>query len=249
MTLWRDFLLAVGFFTRIPVPDHPNYTDQALARSAVYFPAVGLIVGSLTVAGFWLFNQGLSVTISVLLAMSLGFLITGGFHEDGWADTFDGLGGAFDKERKLAIMTDSRLGTYGSLALWSLLTLKAFALIELVAVATILVWVFAHGFSRWCAMSAMIWLFYVRTETSKSKPVVQQLSIARWLCAGLVLLPFLIILPLGPLAFACLGGLLAAIVAMFFLHRQIGGYTGDTLGAMQQGIELTVLMLWLALAG
>lgn len=248
MTIWRDFLLAVGFFTRIPVPDHPNFSDQALARSSIYFPAVGVGVGFLVVSCFWLANLALPTTISVLIALSFGFLVTGGFHEDGWADTFDGLGGAFDTERKLAIMTDSRLGTYGSLALWSLLTVKAFTLFELIPTTTLIVWVFAQGLSRWCAMSAMVWLPYVRTEPSKAKPIVQKLSLQRWLLSGLILLPCLFFLTWQwVLALLFLIAVLLR-VAFHFLRRQIGGYTGDILGALQQGIELITLIFWLALS-
>lgn len=81
----RDFLLALGFFTRIPVPAHPNYNDAAMRRSAVYYPLVGLLIGALLALTYWLAQQLWPVEMAVLLTLSAGFLLTGGFHEDGWA--------------------------------------------------------------------------------------------------------------------------------------------------------------------
>jgi adenosylcobinamide-GDP ribazoletransferase len=243
----HDFFLALGFFTRLPVPNHPNFSDAALRRSAIYFPLVGVIVGGLLALTFVLVNMVFSTSISVLITLAVGFLITGGFHEDGWADTADGLGGAFRRGDKLRIMTDSRLGTYGSLALWAMLTLKAVTLMELLPLAGWLVLLVTHALSRWAAMSAMVWLDYVRAEPSKAKPVVSQLSVRRWLASALFVLPTLVWLP--PLTIACLltASLLMTLLWHGFLKRQLGGYTGDTLGASQQLNELGLLLVWLAL--
>jgi len=241
----RDFFLAVGFFTRIPVPNHPNYTDAALQRSAVYFPLVGLCVGSILALVYGLAILIWSPPIAVIFTMTIGFLLTGGFHEDGWADTFDGLGGAFSVEKKLAIMTDSRLGTYGSLALWAMLSLKAVSLMELLPKYGAIVLILAHSLSRWTAMSAMVFSQYVRKEDNKSRPIVQQLSKGRWLAALLFVLPILFVVSWTVFALITLACLIVASLWILFLKRQIGGYTGDTLGALQQLAELTVLLVWL----
>lgn len=243
----RDFLLALGYFTRIPVPDHPNFSEAALKRSAVYFPLVGLLVGALLALVSFIALQFWPPMVAVLLTMAAGFLITGGFHEDGWADTFDGFGGAFERERKLAIMTDSRLGTYGSLALWGLLTLKAVALAELIVTQGVLIFLVLHSLSRWGAMSAMVWLDYAKTETSKAKPVVQQLTVWRFLLSGLFIVPTLLLM--SPAVSLILLGTTAALAGLwiYLCHRQIGGYTGDTLGAAQQGLELGLIVVWTAL--
>lgn len=245
--MMHDFLLAVGYFTRLPVPAHPNFTEAALKRSAVYFPSVGVLVGALLALICWLALNLWSTPIAVVGTLIVGFVITGAFHEDGWADTFDGFGGAFERDKKLAIMTDSRLGTYGSLALWSVLFIKALALIELVELQGVLVFMLLHGLSRWGAMSAMVWQRYAKTEASKAKPVVQQLSLARWLLSGLILLPALLFW--SPSTLLTLLATAAGMTGLWlwFCDRQIGGYTGDTLGAGQQWLETGLLLTWLLL--
>ncbi|MFQ3231402.1 adenosylcobinamide-GDP ribazoletransferase [Reinekea sp.] len=242
----RDFLLAVGFFTRIPVPDHPNYSEQAMNNTSYYFPLIGLLVGALNLLVFWLSAQLFSVSIAVVLSLGFSFLLTGGFHEDGWADTFDGLGGAFERSRKLEIMTDSRLGTYGSLALFFILGVKALALIELLSVNVLLVVLVAHGLSRWIAMLTMVFCDYVRVEPNKAKPVAQKISVFKWFLSGLVLVPAFLFVH-----FAIFGTLIVASLAVCFiwiliLKKQLGGYTGDTLGAIQQSVEVAIYLSWLA---
>ncbi|MEJ2044803.1 MAG: adenosylcobinamide-GDP ribazoletransferase [Reinekea sp.] len=244
--MWHDLLLAVGFFTRIPVPDHPNFSQKALKRSALYLPLVGLIVGSLCAVVYLVAVQLWSPTIAVLLSMITSLLITGGFHEDGLADTADGLGGAFERDKKLAIMTDSRLGSYGSLAMWSALTLKAVLLIELIPQASVLALILVHGLSRWGAMLAMVRLPYVRLGESKSKPVVQQLRKPRWLFSGLVCLPLLLWVPLTVAGLLLITLLTTTLIWHQILKQQIHGYTGDTLGASQQLNELMLYLAWLA---
>jgi adenosylcobinamide-GDP ribazoletransferase len=243
--MMRDFLLALGFFTRIPVPDHPNYSDAAMRRSAIYYPLVGLLIGSLLAFIFLVAQHFWPIEISVLLAMSLGFLLTGGFHEDGWADTFDGFGGAFHKERKLEIMTDSRLGTYGSLALWAMLSLKAFALFNLLPQAGFICLIAAHSLSRWSSMTAMVFADYVRVHPSKAKPVVSQMSVQRWCLAFLFPLPSLFFMPIQIAIALVITAILVAALWIQFTKRQIGGYTGDTMGAGQQLAELIIYLVWL----
>ena len=243
--MMREFFLALGFFTRIPVPSHPNYSDEAMRRSAIYYPLVGIVVGAVMALVYYLANMLFSVPLSVLLALCTGFLVTGGFHEDGWADTFDGLGGAFQRDKKLEIMTDSRLGTYGSLALWAILTLKTFCLIELLPQTGIISLIVVHGLSRWSSMTAMVYGTYVRVGQSKSKPVVSHMSAWRWLVAGLFVVPTLYFVPLAVAIALVVGSVVVAFVWLALLKQQIGGYTGDTLGACQQLAEVCLYFIWL----
>lgn len=242
----RDFLLAVGFFTRIPVPDHPNFNERAMNNTSYYFPLIGLLVGALNLLVFWLGAQLFSVPIAVVLMLGFSFMLTGGFHEDGWADTFDGLGGAFERSKKLSIMTDSRLGTYGSLALFFILVIKVLSLTELLSVNTLLVFLIGHGVSRWVAMLAMVFCKYVRVDANKAKPVAQKISVVKWVLSGLVLLPVLIFVPLSILVVVLLTSFMACFIWIHILKNQLGGYTGDTLGAIQQTVEVTVYLSWLA---
>jgi adenosylcobinamide-GDP ribazoletransferase len=242
----RDFLLAVGFFTRIPVPDHPNYNDRAMNSTSYYFPIVGLLVGAINLLVFWLSVQLFSVPIAVVLSLGVNLLLTGGFHEDGWADTFDGLGGAFDRSKKLAIMTDSRLGTYGSLALMFLFATKVLALSQLLAANVLLVLPVAHGLSRWITMMTMVFCDYVRVEPNKAKPVAQKISLVKWLVSGFVLIPVLLFVPLPLLGMLFIVSSLVCLIWIRILKRQLGGYTGDTLGAIQQSVELAIYLSWVA---
>lgn len=245
--MMHDFLLALGYFTRIPVPPHPNFTPDALKRSAVYFPLVGLLVGSVLGVIYIAVSQLWPPMIAVIITLSVGFMITGGFHEDGWADTADGLGGAFERDKKLHIMTDSRLGTYGSLALWANLTLKAAALTFALPEYGFLLWILLHTLSRWVAMISMVCLPYAKSGDSKAKPVVQTLSWPRWLLSGAVCTVPLLWVGLTAIAFAAVALLFGAVLWLQFIDRQLGGYTGDTLGAHQQLNEILILLTLLAL--
>jgi len=125
------FFTALGIFTRIPVPAWVPWSPERLNHAARYFPLVGWIVGAVAAAGLYLASLLLPVSVAVLLSMALALRLTGAFHEDGWADTCDGLGGGWDKLQALAIMKDSRIGTYGAAGLMLMLASKAAALIEL----------------------------------------------------------------------------------------------------------------------
>src|SRR5215216_5190362 len=113
----RRFLLAVQFLTRLPVPRRLITTEDELGRAAAFFPLVGVIVGGGAAAVFVLTTLVAASPVAVVLALAFTTFITSGFHEDGLADTFDGLGGGWTRERALEIMRDSRIGTYGTLAL------------------------------------------------------------------------------------------------------------------------------------
>lgn len=129
----RLFYIALQFFTRVPVPGWVGFKPEWLQACARYFPLVGAcvgVVGALVLAAASLAWPPL---VAVLLSMGATVWMTGGFHEDGWADTCDGLGGAVSRERALAIMKDSRLGSYGALGLVLMLGLKAAALTSLLA--------------------------------------------------------------------------------------------------------------------
>ena len=122
----RYFLLALQFFTRIPVTgrlgEWANYSPDALRKSAAYFPTIGWIIGIITALTFWLIASNLpdlpaSPLVAAFLSTFVGLMVTGAFHEDGLADLTDGLGGSMKREQALEIMKDSRIGSFGSLAL------------------------------------------------------------------------------------------------------------------------------------
>lgn len=255
----RYMLLAVGFFTRIPIPTFVNFQQNDLNHAAKYFPFVGIIVGLIGAGAFSLASKVLPHSIAVLVSMAMTVYITGAFHEDGLADSADGLGGAWDKERILTIMQDSRLGTYGAIALFFVLFAKFQLLNSLPTYVIPFVLVIAHTFSRLCALLVMANLEYVREE-GKSKPLATKVNASGLLVAvlfGVVPIPLLysnfspVLLNAHDwiwLSFCCL----TPVVFVWVwwrnkLKRWLGGYTGDCLGAMQQMTELAFylgLLVW-----
>ena len=123
MTALRHFLLALQFFTRIPVTgplaDWVGFSPSMLRASAAYFPVVGLVIGGLVVLTAGLMHY-LPTAYAPLVAAAFGTAwsvwLTGGFHEDGLADMTDGLGGSYDRATALTIMKDSRIGAFGAIA-------------------------------------------------------------------------------------------------------------------------------------
>lgn len=233
------FFGAVRFFTRLPVPAWVGHSEEALNRSARYFPAVGLVVGLAGALVFALASFFWPKTLAVLLAMAATQYLTGAFHEDGWSDTVDGLGGGWERERILAIMKDSRIGSYGALALVMLLLGKFVALIELDTLQVPAALLAGHALSRLLATVPLRVMDYAR-EDGKAKPLATRIGRGELAfaaaCGGLPLL----LLP----AAAALAGLALAVAAALFLaakyRRSLGGYTGDCLGAVQQLTELAV---------
>ncbi len=242
--------VALGYFTRIPVPQWV-WTDQdRLNRASRYFGLVGFLMGAASALVFWLSSLVLPGSIAVLLAMVVGLLLTGCFHEDGLADTADGLGGGWQLADKLRIMKDSRLGSYGALVLlmavllkWQLLTELANFSANFTATALIL----GHTLSRVLAASMIFTEPYVRDDDSKSKPIVTEQN---WNDLWVLLATGVLVLLLLP-GMKALMLLMSLVLCRWLLVRwlraQLGGYTGDTLGACQQIGELVVYLLLVAL--
>lgn len=233
------FFLALGFFSRIPMPPKVSYSPQLLNRSSRYYTLVGWLLGLLVAGVFWLSSLVFSPSISVWLAMAFSLLLTGVFHEDGLADTADGFGGAFAREKKLTIMKDSRIGSYGSAALIMVLLGKYLFLIESTDIITAIL--VAYPLSRAVSGTLIFDMHYVAdTDTSKSKPLANQQS---WRdCALLLLwcLPALLLVSWQVFGLLAIVLILARQLLKAFFNRQIGGYTGDCLGAAQQVCELVV---------
>ena len=235
------FFGAIRFFTRLPVPAWVGHSSEALERSSRYFPAVGLIVGVIAALLFVLTSFFWPKTLAVLAAMAITLYVTGAFHEDGWSDMVDGFGGGWEKAQILTIMKDSRIGSFGAVALVMMLLTKFFALVEIDAALVAFSLIAGHTLSRLCATLVMARLDYVRDE-GKAKPLATSISGPSLLFAAfttlLALAPLLFVLPLSQtLSGLVLAGLSTLWLARMF-KRQIGGYTGDCLGATQQLSEV-----------
>ena len=233
------FFAALGYFTRFPVPAWVGYSADGLARAARYLPAIGLLVGGFGALVFWLAMHVWAQPVAVVLSMVAAIALTGAFHEDGLSDTADGLGGGWDKAKILAIMKDSRVGSYGVIAI-VLALLGKFALLASLPAGEVAVALIAgHAVSRFFAVSLMATMDYARDdESSKARPVAARLGNGPLLVALFFAgLPLLLLAPqqIGP-------AIALAAMATFWLaakcRRWLGGYTGDCLGAVQQVAEI-----------
>jgi adenosylcobinamide-GDP ribazoletransferase len=258
---WRYFLVALGFLTRVPVMYLPDFQQRDLDAALKYFPLVGMLVGALGALVYWLALQVFPSTVAVLLSMASTLYLTGAFHEDGLADSVDGIGGGWEREQMLTIMQDSRLGTYGAVALFGTLLLKFQSLSLLPAVWVPAVLIIAHSLSRLAAVWMMA-LTPLAKLHGKSKPLATELSkldlcVANGFGAvSLLIFGVFLSLSMGQLQamLMWLSVLLLSVGLVAWWWRQkvfkhLGGYTGDTLGAVQQLTELTLYLVVLAWSG
>jgi len=243
------FWLALGFFSRIPVPGNLDFSAKKLNQSCRYFPVVGWLIGGCCSAAYYFTQIYFSVDIAILFAMLAGVLLTGAFHEDGLMDSADGIGGGWTREQKLAIMKDSRVGSYGAIAVWFVLTIK-FALLSSYSNISfssyngiMLALLIAYPLSRTVATVMMFISPYVReTADTKSKSVAEPKH-----NSDLVISLILGLLPLLLLPELIIPMLLTLVIFVFcfrhFVHKQVGGITGDLLGLAQQLSELLIYMV------
>lgn len=236
-------ICATQFLTRLPTPPLRDFQPDWITRSTRYFPLVGLMVGGLCGLVLLGASQAWSGFVPALLALAAGLLTTGGFHEDGLADAADGLGGGQTLDRRLEIMKDSRVGTYGVLALLVVLGTKAAVLASLPPLQAALALVLAHGLGRAFAVLAMAALPIVGgRDDVKYKPAPDGVRPQEALVAALIgLAPLLMVPPGAALAGLALAGGLALALALT-ARRLLGGYTGDVLGGIEQLAELGVLL-------
>jgi len=244
---------ALMFYTRVPCPRWVGFSQELLTKSVRYLPVVGWLVGGVTAGSLLLCGYVFPSGLSVALAMIVSLFLTGAFHEDGLADVCDGFGGGWTQEKILTIMKDSRLGTYGAVALIAVLGVKFLALMEIFQqvkdpMLLVIIMVGAHGVSRYMAILTMVTHDYVREdELSKAKPVVK--DGLTWTTSSFLWAAVLALLPLflEPWLFVVLVPMVLVRMAMArFFARWIGGYTGDCLGAIQQ---ITEVVFYLGVIG
>jgi adenosylcobinamide-GDP ribazoletransferase len=228
---------AIRFFTRLNVPGGHGHGSVALERAIRYFPAVGLLIGAIAALVFALAALVWPKPLAVAAAIAAAIYLTGAIHEDGWSDMVDGFGGGSSKDRVLAIMRDSAVGSFGAIALVMLVLFRFFSLLEIDSSRLAMALIGGHAVSRLCATYVLGALDYARPE-GKAKPFANRLGRGELALATLTaLLPLLFMPPRQAIA-----GLLLALLATLWLgrlfKRRIGGYTGDCLGATQQLAEV-----------
>ncbi|MGM4896416.1 adenosylcobinamide-GDP ribazoletransferase [Tardiphaga sp. 709] len=247
MRLDPHLLNAIRFLTVLPVPATGDAQEADwLARAMKYFPIVGAGIGAASAIVFLVASEFWSPLIAALLAITTSIVITSALHEDGLADTADSFGGGWTIEKRLAIMKDSRIGTYGALALGlgTALRIAALAILPMWAGATALIAV--HAAAR--AMPALVMnrLPY-GGDTSAMKvtyaeaPVRFEESLFALVVIVLAAIPLALVSLASLAAGLLLGAALAALLALWS-RRLIGGYTGDVLGAVEQLFEIGFLL-------
>jgi adenosylcobinamide-GDP ribazoletransferase len=260
-----EFSASIHFLTRLPLRRHdaaaPSGTADApgtagavgtavasaganLAQAAWAFPFAGFVVGLIGAIVYLVADRLVLFSWpAAALAVAATILVTGALHEDGLADTADGFGGGDTRERKLAIMRDARIGTYGVCALIIALVIRIAALAGLTEpslVATALI--AAHVGARAVVPFAMYLLPAARTDgLAFTAGVPSGVSVA--IAAALGFLALLLCLGLAHALIALV--VLAVAVALFawLTMRQIGGQTGDVLGAVEQVSEIVILLV------
>jgi adenosylcobinamide-GDP ribazoletransferase len=247
----RGVRAAFTFLTRIPVGGFP-YADADWRWSSAHFPLVGAVVGAIMAATWWL-AAPLGVGPACVLALIASLVVTGGFHEDGLADTADALGGGYDRAKVLAILKDSRIGAFGGLAIASTLLLRAALLLELGALAPAAL-VATQAASRMPPIWLMAVLPYATADAESKSRQINRAGVAQALVASgwtVAIGGALVVAGVLP-ALAALAALAAAVPVAAFLGwrfwRRVGGVTGDFLGATQQVVEAAMLAALVALA-
>ncbi|MBT5187880.1 MAG: adenosylcobinamide-GDP ribazoletransferase [Kordiimonadaceae bacterium] len=239
----EDIAAAFMLLTRIPI-NWQKISDEApdLNRCLWAYPLVGLtvaLIGSIFYYAAYLLH--LPNLVSILIAITIMVFLTGAFHEDGLADVADGFGGGQTKEDKLEIMRDSRIGTYGSLALILAISLKTSSLYEMSSVNVISALICAAMVSRFMIILVLKFLPPARKEslsTQAGKPSANNIAVAFISTWGVVLL--LTDFKTSVIIFICAA--LSTTILCKITLKQIGGYTGDVLGAAQQISEISILV-------
>jgi adenosylcobinamide-GDP ribazoletransferase len=235
---YDDLAAAFMLLTRLPVPrSAPAQGDGSWA-----YPVVGAAVGLIGAAAYKAAGLiGLPATIAAIVAVGASVLTTGALHEDGLADTADGFGGGATVARKLEIMRDSRIGSFGALALMLSLGLRVAALTALAEPGRVFVALIAAGtLGRGAMIGIMLALPPARPDGLAASLGRVPLAPA---VIGLAIAGACVLLPHG--ARALLAAIVAGAVMVWLARRQIGGYTGDVLGATEQVVECAVLVAML----
>lgn len=237
MKWWIPPLLALQFLTRIPVPGLNTITAETaktgLAKSVIWFPVVGGLVGAITAATLIAADHIWPRFIAVILALIVEARLTGAFHEDAVADFCDGFGGGMTPERTHEIMKDSRIGSYGALGMVLAVALRAALLMVLPDALILPALIASAGFGRYLAVCLMAIVPPLVQTGGLAKDIGAQVGVGQWLSASLLTLPFMISLSMMtplPMLAACAAAPIFALWFRRFLIRHLGGVTGDCLG-------------------
>lgn len=239
----KNFLIALGFLTKIPIPKRLQADDKNLACSMAYFPIVGLLLGLILVFINLLLSPFLPVAlVNLALILSSG-LLTGAIHLDGFADTIDGFcAKTNDKEKILAIMRDSRIGAMGVTGLTLLLLFKYEALNNIPAQIKSPTLILMCALSRWSQVMAAHLSGYARSSEGLGRAFIGNIKrrVFWFAMACAFFISSLTLFWRGAVVFIIVYA--AAWLLVKYARKRIGGMTGDTIGAISELIEVITLM-------
>jgi len=240
---WIDDLrIAASLLTRVPMPHPDGAVPAGLTRAQRAFPLVGALIGlAVGVVDIILLKLGVPALAAAALALGASAALTGALHEDGLADVGDGFGGGRDRDAKLAIMRDSRLGTYGTVVLLVGFAARLAALASLPVAIAIPALMVAHALGRAAIPLLAAKMPFARADglgKNAGRPTPNDAIVAAAIGAILALL----LLPIGTALLALIVAALAVVAVAWLAWRQIGGVTGDVFGAAEQAAEIAVLV-------
>jgi adenosylcobinamide-GDP ribazoletransferase len=244
----NSFLVAVQFMTRFPVPRGVQHSPDALAKSAVFFPVVGLLVGVGGAALNLVLSPHMNRDVVVVLILVYLVTITGGLHEDALADAADGFGGGWEKDRVLAIMRDSRIGSFGAIAI-TLGMLARFVFLTNLAPAKFSGFFIAgQVLGRWTAIPLAFFLPSAReSEAGQGKSIAHKISILSLVLGTAVTIAIVAAALKTAAGWTSLIAVAIAAISGLYYSRRIGGITGDCLGATTQLTEIAVYLIGVVL--
>ena len=241
--IWASFI----FFTRLPFWRLHEPPRECFKTVVEHWPLVGWLTGGLMALTLWGVSQYMPYPIAVLAAIVVRLLVTGALHEDGLADFLDGFGGGNDRERILAIMKDSHIGTYGVIGLVIYFLLLAAALCSMTPTVAAVTIFAADPFAKMVASELVMMMPYARREDeAKARMVYRKIDVKAGISLAVQgLLPIACFIWLTGIAWELL--FFIPCIVMYFLYlliwRRIRGYTGDCCGAVCLLVELTVILV------
>ncbi|EMY62127.1 adenosylcobinamide-GDP ribazoletransferase [Leptospira terpstrae] len=254
----RLFFVCLSFLSRIPSPKWIGFQEEWLHKSIKYSPTVGIFLGTFQWIVYIIFQLMFGPNIAFVISLGFLLILTGAFHEDGFSDFCDGIGGGWKREDILRIMKDSRVGSFGAAGISLLLVLKISGASQSLASTgfrwnqlhffwnhqLISIWLYfvsAHSLSRFFSVIMMLVLPYAKEE-GYAKPMAKEITWPQTLFACFAgLVPFLLLSYQHPQFVFSLVMIIPSLYYMYSLmKRWIGGFTGDCLGAVQQVVETCI---------
>ncbi len=260
----RALLVAVQFLTRVPVPDgHRPATADTLRRAIVFFPLVGAGIGLVTASSMLMGLMLWPAFLAAMIALAVEALMTGAFHEDAVGDFFDAFGGGYTRERVLEILKDSRIGSFGTVALCLALVLRGGAMASLpglgagawtwlwqeglwLALAPVSAIIAAATLARWVIVLAMAVVPPVENRASLAKDVGAQANGRDIMVATVLAIPGTLLWAMHMPGKALISLVLLLLLTWWFariVRRTLGGITGDCLGCLAYAAQILVLLV------